>query len=398
MYVLLYAGNFLDGWNGTTNNQESYDLNVEDLRETLANTDLDAAAAAFRNSPTRLNAATSLESDIEWRETLREAATDLDAAAAAARITRARWNACIQGLQIRGRGETVNREGRVFKLMNDADKQPVFNKLIESANVSELRQIVAKIVSQPESLIKASLNPYGIKSVRKLIKVLGKTGLVSDMNTAICTGNGFYILMIHPIGSSVIFRCLDVASSEHNKLLYEAAITYCLELAKHEKGCINLKKFITSCRGKGRQQLLDFIAEHSLYLSQDPTGNYVLQHVLAFHDPALTDKICSVLSGHYVQISLQKGGSHVVERCLQSSGMEHVLQELLKSDNIHGLLQLARDRYGNYVVQTALKATKRAGSPSHESLVWLLKQHSNALQSGYGNNVMKLISSGFPND
>ncbi|XP_042942640.1 uncharacterized protein LOC122276802 [Carya illinoinensis] len=155
------GGNFLDGWNGTANNQESYDLNVEDLRETLANTDLDAAAAAFRNSPTRLNAATSLESDIEWRETLREAATDLDAAAAAARITRARWNACIQGLQIRGRGETVNREGRVFKLMNDADKQPVFNKLIESANVSELRQIVAKIVSQPESLIKASLNPYG---------------------------------------------------------------------------------------------------------------------------------------------------------------------------------------------------------------------------------------------
>ncbi|XP_041025273.1 putative pumilio homolog 7, chloroplastic, partial [Juglans microcarpa x Juglans regia] len=107
---------------------------------------------------------------------------------------------------------------------------------------------------------------------------------------------------------------------------------------------------------------------------------------------------CSVLSGHYVQISLRKGGSHVVERCLQSFGMEHVLQELLKSDNIHELLQLARDRYGNYVVQTALTATKRAGSPSHGSLVWLLKQHSNALQSGYGSNVMKLISSGFPSD
>ncbi|XP_041025727.1 putative pumilio homolog 8, chloroplastic [Juglans microcarpa x Juglans regia] len=170
----------------------------------------------------------------------------------------------FEGYKLEGERETVNREGRVFQLMNDFDKHPIFNKLIESADVSELRRIVAKIVSQPESLIKASLNPHGIKSVRKLIKVLGKTGLVSDMNTAICTGNGFYRLMIHPIGSSVIFRCLDVASSEHNKLLYEAAITYCLELAKHERGCTNLKKFITSCRGQGRQQLLDFIAEHSL--------------------------------------------------------------------------------------------------------------------------------------
>ncbi|KAG7950434.1 hypothetical protein I3843_13G112300 [Carya illinoinensis] len=284
----------------------------------------------------------------------------------------------------------------IFLLMNDADKLHFFNELIESADVSELQRIVAKIVSQPESLIKASLNPHGAKSVRKVIKVLGKTSLISDMNTALCTGNGFYRLMTHPIGSPVIFKCLDVASSEQNKLLYEAAIEYCLELAKHERGCINLKKFITSCRGEGRQQLLDFIAKHSLYLSQDPTGNYVLQHVLSLHDPALTNKICSVLSGHYVRISFLKGGSHVVERCLESSGMEYVLKELLKTDNVHELLQLARDRYGNYVIQAALIATKRAGSPTYRSLLWLLQQHLYALQSGYGRNVLKLIASEDP--
>lgn len=60
------------------------------------------------------------------------------------------------------------------------------------------------------------------------------------------------------------------------KLLCEAAIMYCLELAKHERGCINLKEFITICRGQGRQLLLDFIAQHSLYLSQDPIGYFPL--------------------------------------------------------------------------------------------------------------------------
>ncbi|KAF5447391.1 hypothetical protein F2P56_032946 [Juglans regia] len=381
-------------WGPILPNNEGNNLDVVNLGETLANTYLGAAAAAaaIRNNPTRFNASTSVVSDSNgWRETLREADTGLDAAAGTRNTQATRLNAGIRGLQIGGR-ESVNREGRIFQLMNDVDKQPLFNKLIESADVSLLTRFVAKIVSQPESLIKASLNSHGVKSVRKLIKVLGKTSLVSDMNTALCTDNGFYRLMTHPIGSSVILKCLDVASSEQNKLLYEAAIMYCLELAKHERGCINLKKFITSSRGQGRQQLLDFIAGHSLYLSQDPTGNYVLQHVLALHDPALTNKICSVLRGHYVHISLQKGGSHVVERCLESSGMEYVLGELLKTDNVHELLQLARNRYGNYVVQAALIATKRAGSPSFQMLLWLLQQHSYALQSGYGCNVLKLIA------
>jgi hypothetical protein len=84
--------------------------------------------------------------------------------------------------------------------------------------------------------------------------------------------------------------------------------------------------------------------------------NYVLQHVLGLHDPVCTESICFLLRGKYVLLSSQKGGSHVVEKCLNSPWMDYAIQDFINCDD--RLWQLARDRYGNYVIQTALKATK----------------------------------------
>ena len=83
--------------------------------------------------------------------------------------------------------------------------------------------------------------------------------------------------------------------------------------------------------------------------------NYVLQHVLGLDDPQVTNKICLRLKGHYAQLSSQKGGSYVVEKCLNSVGMNYVIEDFLSYNR---LCQLARDRFGNYVIQAALKATK----------------------------------------
>ncbi|XP_062160991.1 pumilio homolog 18-like [Alnus glutinosa] len=180
-----------------------------------------------------------------------------------------------------------------------------------------------------------------------------------------------------------------------SNLLYLAALRHCLDLAEHEKGCISINKFITNSRGPGRDKLLRLIAEHSVYLSQDPSGNYVLQHVIGLHDPVSTEKICCLLRGNYVLLSSQQGGSHVVEKCLNSPWMDYVILDFLKWDR---LWQLARDRYGNYVIQTALKVTKRANIPLHRRLLEKFQGHLDALRSGYGRNVINLIVRGVPLD
>ncbi|KAK2966350.1 hypothetical protein RJ640_002651 [Escallonia rubra] len=95
-----------------------------------------------------------------------------------------------------------------------------------------------------------------------------------------------------------------------------------------------------------------------LSLAIDTQGNYVVQHVLKLQNQELTDKICNKLRGHYTDLSSKKDGSHVVKKWMTSSikGMKYAVEEFL--ENGRSLGQLARDQYGNYVIQRALKTTK----------------------------------------
>ena len=67
--------------------------------------------------------------------------------------------------------------------------------------------------------------------------------------------------------------------------------------------------------------------------------------------------ICKRLQGHYVSLSQERGGSHVVEKCLRSCGKEYVVMEFLRCNEID-LGLIASDQYGNFVLQTALREIK----------------------------------------
>lgn len=75
--------------------------------------------------------------------------------------------------------------------------------------------------------------------------------------------------------------------------------------------------------------------------------------------------------------------------------MVHVVTVLVKYEK---LSQVARDQYGNYVIQTALKTTKRVNSPLHQVLVSKLLQNRNELVFGFGRKVLTLIDNGIPLD
>lgn len=81
----------------------------------------------------------------------------------------------------------------------------------------------------------------------------------------------------------------------------------------------------------------------------------MIQYILELQHPVFTRKICNFLVGYYTRLSVQKSGSHVVEKCLTSSEMSTGVLDLLSSKR---LCQVAHDQYGNYVIQTALKVTK----------------------------------------
>ncbi|OMO76922.1 hypothetical protein CCACVL1_15281 [Corchorus capsularis] len=281
----------------------------------------------------------------------------------------------------------------IFELMTiNQHGHSLFAQLIKSCSDDQLRIIMKRLTADPlvgNLIVTTSRTLIGSYSIMKLIEVLKRSPLIFKVITALQAG--FFLMMISENGSRVIYKCLDVLDTRTNEFLYVAAKCQCLNLAVHEHGCLSLINFIDKMRGQHRFELLHVIAKHSLHLSQNPSGNYVVQKVVELDNPYLIEEICCQLKGHIAKLSLQKGGSHVVERMLNSRGMHQLAIELLESNN---LLHVAQHRYGNYVVQVALNASKRAGSPIYQQLMKKLERYLHCLQYGYARNVYNLIKPG----
>ncbi|KAJ4723738.1 pumilio-like 12-like isoform X1 [Melia azedarach] len=276
-----------------------------------------------------------------------------------------------------------------FQLMCHQYGRFVFGKLIESCSDHQLTQITLKITSHDREFLDASIDRLGSASIKKMIRVLAKEPLISYVMSIL--NRLFKFIMVNKFGSSIIIQCLESRYSRENVLIYQAALEHCLTLACHEQGCIYLNNFIDEMIGPRRRQILHLICMNSPNLSADIFGNYVLQHVLKLENLDLIKKIRYAMTGHYIDLSMQKGGSFVVQQCLKYEEMvQYIVEEFLNSNRI---FQVANDRYGNYVIQTALEETMRVNRFNlHYRLIMKLQPHSAALQFGYGKNIYNLIT------
>lgn len=101
-----------------------------------------------------------------------------------------------------------------------------------------------------------------------------------------------------------------------------------------------------------------FIISISLDTEFFSCRNYVVQFVFEIHVPWATAEIIDQLEGSYVDLSIQKYSSNVVEKCLKYAGEERrlsIIQELINNPRLDQIMQ---DPYGNYVIQAALNLSK----------------------------------------
>ncbi|OMO71029.1 hypothetical protein CCACVL1_18496 [Corchorus capsularis] len=296
----------------------------------------------------------------------------------------------LQGLILMKDPKIVKRifEGvidNLFQLMISQFGRYLFQKLVELNDEILLQRIMEKL--DRNVIYYASIDRYGSYSIKKLIKVLQKSPLVNQIVKTLA--DRFWELMTNTTGQYVIMECLEFLDYQKNDKLYLEAIDKCLKLATHDKGCGALNQFISRSRGPRSDELLSKICEQVVYLSLHPYGNFVVQGVLGLQNPVIIEKISYSLRGYYVKLSMMKGGSHLVEKCLKSSSgaLVNVISEFLQSNQ---LIQVAKDRYGNYVLQAALRETKRFSNALHGSLVMKLRSYHNLqdLNHGYARNIL----------
>ncbi|KAK3000040.1 hypothetical protein RJ639_022637 [Escallonia herrerae] len=252
--------------------------------------------------------------------------------------------------------------------MEDQHGHHLFQKHLDGSTETEL-ELILKFISE------AHQKPKEIPQSASM--------LTSSLSTK------FFELVIHRTGRHVIKQCFNLLGDEPNKVLYDQAIRRCCEIATDKVGCLSLNDCIDCISTSQRKDLLNKIVEKADFLSEDPSGNYVVQHVLKLQNQELTDKICSKLRGQYTDLSSKKGGSHVVEKCITSSrkGMEYAVEEFLENGRTPS--QLARDQYGNYVIQRALKSTKVEDIENYIQLVSALLQNSGLENHKYGKNASR---------
>lgn len=90
--------------------------------------------------------------------------------------------------------------------------------------------------------------------------------------------------------------------------------------------------------------------------------NYVVQYILDLHNQSATAILLSQFKGNYVELSMQKFSSNVVEKCLKVLDEDErakIIAELLHMETFEQVLQ---DPYANYVIQSALCTTKVTSS------------------------------------
>ncbi|KAF6145018.1 hypothetical protein GIB67_013369 [Kingdonia uniflora] len=206
---------------------------------------------------------------------------------------------------------------------------------------------------QEYDLIELAKLKKGSEYLQKILAT-GDTTIVQKIYTGV--RGSILDLMSDSNGFNVIKHCLKILNDKDYKSLleplYAVAIKNCGELASHVTGCCSINSLINMITDPERELLITKIAKKAVFLSQDPSGNYVLQNILNLQNQEFTDIICNELRGKFTRLSKMKCGSHVVEKCLQlRSSLILVVTELLESKEIP---EVANDQYGNYVIQTAL--------------------------------------------
>ena len=152
----------------------------------------------------------------------------------------------------------------------------------------------------------------------------------------------------------MIQKCLNKLIPDDNQFIYNAIAANLIEVATHRHGCCVLQRSIDHASPAQRVQLVTEIIFNSLYLVQDPFGNYVIQYILDLNDARFSEPLIRTFIGNVCSLSVQKFSSNVVEKCIRVADPE--IRKVLVGEvlNRSRLEKLLRDSYGNYVIQTIL--------------------------------------------
>ncbi|KAM5549516.1 hypothetical protein ABKV19_000771 [Rosa sericea] len=280
----------------------------------------------------------------------------------------------------------VMKEGHdhLRELMVDQFGTEFIQKLVEGTNRDGWTKMLDLVMSDERKLKDMCTDQHGSRAMQKLLERVETREQQSSFMRVLKritiplskTQPGYYVIQV----------CLKNFSTDCTKGVLELVLDNCLALAKDKFGCCLVQSSVHYAYTEAKERLVADITEHARVLSEDPYGNYVVQYIIGLKIPRVTADILGQLQGYFVNLSMNKHGSNVVEKTLKEAGEEHVNMIINEMINSPEFLNVLQNPYGNYVAQSALAVSK--GSV-HNALVNLIRSNYPHLHSHlYGKRVL----------
>ncbi|KAL8275129.1 hypothetical protein Esti_001008 [Eimeria stiedai] len=287
----------------------------------------------------------------------------------------------LQRLLVEGSPAEVERLfslafSRVVELMTDAYGNYLFQNLLDVCSDKQLEKLLFAIKPHLRDIC---LDPHGTRTAQKLVEVICGSRQCPSLTAGLIAAFKPLVvdLATNANGSHVVKRFLWCTNRDNNKntcsidFILEAACEHCVQIATERHGCCVLQRCCEAASGPLKERLLSEVSSNALLLSQDPFGNYVVQHILRHDHARVGSAIIEQLRGHVRELSEQKFASNVVEKCLlwgEAEQRAQLIEELLEEPQ--ELQELVLHAYGNYVVQRALAV---AGATQRDALLEVVR-------------------------
>ncbi|KAF3593412.1 hypothetical protein DY000_02023289 [Brassica cretica] len=262
-------------------------------------------------------------------------------------------SAKLQKVIVEGSRDTVHKifdelKTHVCELMVDPVGHQVFQKIIEKCTGEQTTQILDIVIQQPIQFVRICGDTHGTRAIQDLMRSLCSEEHISRFMQTIC--HVALLLTKSTNTNHVISFCFRHFSPLQTHCLLQVIVQNCYQIALDQHGCCMLQQCIGKSPREIRDPLISGILTNSLSLCINRYGNYAVQYVLEMENCQVAASLAQYLDGHYVQLSCDKFGSHVVQKCLETRqfNSRRIINELIS--DIDSILV---DRFGNYVIQTA---------------------------------------------
>ncbi|XP_054785735.1 pumilio homolog 12-like [Prosopis cineraria] len=314
-------------------------------------------------------------------------------------------------------------ESRVVSMSKEEDGSEFLVRMLDMKNPGDIEFISREVIDHLQDLM---MDQFGSRVILKFFDILNEDQLTSFFDMITNNLLQFETVCKNYIGSRVIQNMIDhftterhidhftnaleqivvpLATSPHgsyvlqhfmetcppsfSKNILDVMAFECTHIATDIKGCSVLQRCLSFATPESSLLLIWAISNHVSFLAPHQHGNYVVQYVIKLKMSRLNEDIVNRLKGQYVDLSMNKYASNVVEHLLQFSTDKNVaviVHEIMASPRFLHLLQ---DSYGNYVAQKSLECS--AGHLYHK-LVNQISQHFRDLRADqYGKRVLEFM-------